>query len=113
MTSSDSVPRAAPRRSELHRADDGRRIRRAIAPRHRPNPGRLAMTLPRRLVRDGQVHAQAIERLNTAADDRQRLIEQNDAIQGAAGDRGAVALAAANEQLATRQAWVEYIEHGY
>jgi hypothetical protein len=72
------------------------------------------MTLPRRPVRDGEVHAQAIERLTMAVDDRQRLLAQNDAVWGTAGERGAVAtLAAANEQLAAREAWVKYIEHGY
>jgi hypothetical protein len=72
------------------------------------------MTSPHKPVRGGEVHAQAIERLIMAVDDRQRLSEQRDAVRGAAGERGAVvALAAANEQLAASEAWVKYIEHGY
>jgi len=70
--------------------------------------------LPRRPVRGGDVHARAIERLDVAVDDLERSNEENDAAQGPSDKRTtAVALAAANEQLAAREAWVKYIEHGY
>jgi hypothetical protein len=89
-------------------------VAKAIAARHALNTVRLAMTLPRRPVRGGDVHARAIVRLDLAADDRKRLNEVSDAARGGAEKRtAAVALAAANEQLAAREAWVKYIEHGY
>jgi hypothetical protein len=58
------------------------------------------------------VHARAIERLDLAVDDLKHLSEKSDAAQGQFDERtAAVALAAANEQLAAREAWVKYIEH--
>jgi hypothetical protein len=114
MTSSKPVQRAARRRGKLHRADGDPRVPQAIAARRRLNTVRLAMTLPRRPVRGGDVHARAIERLNMAVDDRERSSEESDAAQGGPDERtAAVALAAANEQVAAREAWVKYIEHGY
>jgi hypothetical protein len=72
------------------------------------------MTLPRRPTTGGDVHARAIERLDVAVDARERLSEQSEAAQGGPDERtAAVALAAANEQVAAREAWVKYIEHGY
>jgi hypothetical protein len=72
------------------------------------------MTLRRRPVKRGDVHARAIERLDVAVDALQRLSEERDAAQGQFDKRTAdVALAAANEQLAAREAWVKYIEHGH
>lgn len=72
------------------------------------------MTLRRRPVRGGDVHARAIERLDVAIDDLQRSKEDSDAAQGQLDKRTAAAtLAAANEQLAAREAWVKYIEHGH
>ena len=72
------------------------------------------MTLPRRPVRGGDVHARAIERLDVAVNDREHSSEESDAAQGRPDERSAaVALAAANEQVAAREAWVKYIEHGY
>ena len=60
------------------------------------------------------MHARAIERLDQAVDDRERSSEESKAAQGGPDDRtAAVALAAANEQVAAREAWVKYIEHGY
>ena len=51
------------------------------------------------------MHARAIVRLDLAADDRKRLNEVSDAARGGAEKRtAAVALAAANEQLAAREA---------
>ena len=69
MTSSKPVQRAAQRRAKQHRA---RRVRQAIAARHRLNTGQLAMTLPRRRTSGGDVHARAIERLELAVDNRER-----------------------------------------
>jgi hypothetical protein len=72
------------------------------------------MTLPRRPVRGGDVHARAIERRDVAVDDLQRSNEESDAAEKHFDKRTtAVALAAANEQLAAREAWLKYIEHGY
>ena len=49
-----------------------------------------------------------------AIDNLERVSEENDAVQGGPDERtAAVALAAANERVAAREAWVKYIEHGY
>ena len=59
-------------------------------------------------------YARAIERLDVAVDDLERASEESAVDPGRADERtAAVALAAANEQLAAREAWVKYIEHGY
>ena len=114
MTSSTPVQRAAQRRGKLHRARGDPRVPQAIAARHRLNTGQLAMTLPRRPVSGGAVHTRATERLELAVDNRERSSEQSKAAQRGPDERtAAVALAAANEQLAAREAWVKYIEHGY
>ena len=60
------------------------------------------------------MHARAIERLDLAVDARERSSVETDGAQRGPDERtAAVALAAANEQLAARAAWVKYIEHGY
>ena len=111
MTSSNRAQRAAGRRGELHRDGGDPRIRGAIAARHRLNTARLSMTLPHRPVRGGEVHADAIERLDVAVDDCERSSEESIAAEGGPDERtAAVALAAANEQVAAREAWVTYIE---
>ena len=44
---------------------------------------------------------------------RERSSKERDAAQGGPDDRtAAIALAAANEQMAAREAWVKYVEHG-
>ena len=49
-----------------------------------------------------------------AVDDRERSSEESDAAQGGPDERiAAVAVAAANEQVAAREAWVRYVERGY
>jgi hypothetical protein len=112
MTSSQAAQRAARRRREPHRDGGDDRVRQVVAARSRLTSARLAMTLRRRPVRGGDVHARAIERLDVAVDDLQRLREESDAAQGQFDERAAaVELAAANEQLAVREAWVKYIEH--
>ena len=114
MTSSKPVQQAARQRGELLRGGGDVRVRQVIAARHQLNTGRLAMTLPRRPVRGGDVHARAIERLDVAVDDLERASEESAVDPGRADERtAAVALAAANEQVAAREAWVKYIEHGY
>jgi hypothetical protein len=51
---------------------------------------------------------------DAAVGDRERVNEDGDAAQGGPDERtAAVALAAANERVAAREAWVKYIEHGY
>jgi hypothetical protein len=113
VTSSKPVQRTARRRGERHRGGDAR-VRQAIAARRRLNAVRLATTLPRRPGRGSDVHARAIERLDVAVDARERASAQSDAVQGGPDERtAAVALAAANERVAAREAWVKYIEHGY
>jgi hypothetical protein len=114
MTSSKSVQRAAQRRGELNRDGGDPRVGQVITARLRLNTLRLAMALPRRPVSGGDVHARALERLDVAVDDLERSSEESAAAQGGSDERtAAVALAAANEQLAAREAWVKYIEHGY
>ena len=113
MTSSQAARRAARRRDELRHDVGDTRIRLVIAARLRLNTARLAMTLPRRPVRGGDVHARAVERLDAAYDDRHHSSDERDAAQGGRDERAAaVAFAAANEQVAAREAWLKYIEHG-
>ena len=70
------------------------------------------MTMPRKPVRGGEVHVRAIERLGVAVDDLERSSAERDAAQGRLDERTAeVALAAASERLAAREAWVKYLEH--
>jgi hypothetical protein len=113
MTSSKRAQRAAGPGGELHRASGDPRGRSASAVRHRVNAGRLAMTLPHR-PSGGEVHARAIDRLELAVDDRERSSKESDAAVGGPDERAAVlALAAANERVAAREAWVKYVERGY
>jgi hypothetical protein len=71
------------------------------------------MTLPHK-PRGGEVHARAIDRLELAVDHRERSRKESDAAVGGPDERAAVlALAAANERVAAREAWVKYVEHGY
>ena len=113
MTSRTPVQRAARRRGELHRDGGDPRVPQEIAARHRLKAVRLAMTLPHRPVRGSDVHARAIARLDAAVEDRERSSEESDAAQGGPDERtAAVALAAANEQMTAREAWVKYVEHG-
>jgi hypothetical protein len=118
MTSSKPVHRAARRCGEGHREGGGLRVPIVTAARNRLNTGRVGDAwihgLSRKPIRDGEAHVQAIRRFDAAVDDRKRLSAQNEAARGTAGERAAVfALAAANEQLAAREAWVKYVEHGY
>ena len=72
------------------------------------------MTLPRRPVTGDDVHDRAVERLDAAVDDLEHLNEESDSAHGRPDPRtAAVALAAAHERVAAREAWVKYIERGY
>jgi hypothetical protein len=118
MTSGKPVGRAARRRGELHRDGGDPRVAQVIAARGRLNTGRVGDAwihgLSRKPIRDGAAHALAIRRLDSAVDDDERMSKQYAAARGTSGERGAlVELAAANEQLAAREAWVKYVEHGY
>jgi hypothetical protein len=113
MTSSEAAQRAARRGDELRRGVGDTRVRQVIAARLRLNTSRLAMTLPRRPVRGSDVHARAIERLDAAYDDRHHSSDERDAAREGPDERAAaVAFAAANEQVAAREAWLKYIEQG-
>ena len=59
-------------------------------------------------------HRSAIDRMDSARHERDRRQDDCDGAQGAPAKRNAVGeLAAANEQLAAREAWVSWIERGY
>jgi hypothetical protein len=118
LTRSKPVQRAERRRGEGHRDGGDPRVAQVIAARGRLNTGRVGDAwmhgLSRKPIRDGATHALAIRRFDAAVDDRRRLSEQDDAVRGTAAERDAVVeLAAVNEQLAAREAWVKYIERGY
>jgi hypothetical protein len=52
--------------------------------------------------------------LDAALGEQSRRSQHNDSAQGTSGELSAgVQLAAADEQVAAREAWVKYIEHGY
>jgi hypothetical protein len=62
----------------------------------------------------GEAHSDAIQRLDAALDGRGRLNQATETAVDAAEERAtAVAVADANEQVAAREAWLHYIEHGY
>jgi hypothetical protein len=62
----------------------------------------------------GEAHADAVERLDAARDDQERLLQADDAAKGSERERAAdVELSAANERAAASEAWLHYIERGY
>jgi len=62
----------------------------------------------------GQAHADAIQRVDDARDDQERLRQADVAAQGSERELAAdVELSAANERVAASEAWLHYIEHGY
>ena len=72
------------------------------------------MTMTRRPITGGEAHMQAIERLGDAIDEQARRNQRHDAAKGTSDELTAAhGVAAANEQVAAREAWVKYIEHGY
>jgi hypothetical protein len=61
-----------------------------------------------------EAHTDAIERLDAARDDQERLRQADDAAQGTERELAAdVDLSAANERVAASEAWLHYIERGY
>ena len=71
------------------------------------------MTLQHQPEIGSETHADAIQRLDTALDDQVRAEQANEAAEGTGGQLSAgVELAAANEQVAARTAWLSYVEHG-
>jgi hypothetical protein len=71
-------------------------------------------SLPLRPRTAGEAHADAVERLDAARDDQDRLRQADDAAQGTQRELAAdVELSAANERVAATEAWLHYIERGY
>lgn len=61
----------------------------------------------------GEAHAAAVEKLDAALGVQARMGQQEEvAAAGAAKLTAGVELAAANEQVAARKAWLDYVEHG-
>jgi len=61
-----------------------------------------------------QGHKDAIRRLDAAKEHRQHRIESHRAAQGTQQEADAAnGLAAAEEQVAAREAWVKWVERGY
>jgi hypothetical protein len=59
-------------------------------------------------------HKEAIRRLDAAKEDRRRRSEHHQTAHGTDHERGAAAgVAAADERVAAREAWVKWVERGY
>ena len=72
------------------------------------------MTIPRSPRTSGEAHAEAIQRLDAARDDRHRRRRDDDDAQGSEREASAGReLSAANERVAASEAWLHYIERGY
>jgi hypothetical protein len=72
------------------------------------------MTFPRSTQTSDEAHDEASHKLAAALEDQARLSDANTAAKGSSEELGAgVRLAAANETVAAREAWVKYVEHGY
>jgi hypothetical protein len=70
--------------------------------------------IPHTPVASGEEHESAVVRLEAAINDQRRLTAADHAAQGTPRERtAAVAVAAANERLAARRAWLRYVEQGY
>jgi hypothetical protein len=70
-------------------------------------------TLPHRPLTWGEGHTAAVEKLDAALDEQARTgREQEVAAAGAATLTAGVELAAANEHVAARKAWLDYVEQG-
>jgi hypothetical protein len=58
-------------------------------------------------------HVSAIARLALARDDKRRLATEADAAQGSAAEHAAASrLSAGTADVAAREAWVGWVEHG-
>lgn len=74
----------------------------------------VSMTLPHKPTTGGEAHTNALDRLDAAMEDQERLGREGGTACGGPNERAAaVAMAEANELVAARKAWVHYIEHGY
>ena len=63
---------------------------------------------------DQQVHEDAVQRLDAARHERERLREADGEAEGTEEQLSAgVELSAANERVAAREAWLGYLERGY
>jgi hypothetical protein len=61
-----------------------------------------------------EAHAKALRRLDTARREQRQRSVLSQAAEGTTNERDAAAhLAAADEQLAAREAWVRWVERGY
>ena len=59
----------------------------------------------------GDTHAQALERLDTASTERSRLRDENERARGTPRELQAdVSLQAANDDVAARQRWLQWLE---
>src|SRR3954447_8402148 len=64
--------------------------------------------------RGSEVHASAVTRLEAACDDQQRLRDAAEAARGTAGEeRADDELRRARQTLATREAWLVWLERGF
>ena len=74
----------------------------------------VSMTLPHKPTTGGEAHTNALERLDAAMQDQERLAREGETARGGPNERtAAVLMAQGNELVAARKAWVHYIEHGY
>ena len=72
------------------------------------------LTLPRSTRTGGDVHADAIQRLEDARDDQARVRQAEGEAQGSARELSAgVELSAVNERVAASEAWLSYTQRGY
>jgi hypothetical protein len=72
------------------------------------------MTFPETTRVGSEGHRDAIRRLDAAKEDRRRRSELHRAAHGTEGERDAAGgLAAADERVAAREAWVKWVERGY
>jgi hypothetical protein len=59
----------------------------------------------------GDAHAQALERVDTAAQERSRLSDECESAKGTARElRADASLRAANDEVAARQRWLQWVE---
>jgi hypothetical protein len=72
------------------------------------------MTIPHSPRTGEEAHADAIQRLDAARGDQERLRQADEAAKGSKRELAAdVDLSAANERVAASEAWLGYIERGY
>ncbi len=72
------------------------------------------MRFPETTRRGSEGHRDAIRRLDAAKEDQRRRSEVHQAAHGIDRVREAAdGLAAADEQVAAREAWVKWVERGY